>query len=655
MMRHSFLTCSLALLSTTVVFAEETLQSLEQAALRAAAARVAPSVVQIEAIGGLERIGKTLVGDGPTTGLIVSADGLIISSAFGLAQNPNSILVTLPDGKRKPAKIVSRDNSRMLVLLQVDTDVDLPVPEAAPVEKMQVGEWTLALGRTFSASEVNLSVGILSAKDRIWGTAIQTDAKISPGNYGGPLVDIQGRVLGVLAPLSPDIELYTADGKRIDANLTSGNEWYDSGIGFAVPLEHIFSRLDQLKKQELFKGRLGIAIKETGVGGPAEIATVRKKSPAADAGLQPGDVIIRANDQEITRKLQLRHALGPLYGGDTLRLLVKRGAEELELTPTLLDSLPKYVQPFLGILPERQAEGVVIRWVYPGGPAAEAGLLPGDRLLQLNESDVEGADQLRNSVSSLDIEDEAQLKYIRNGSEANTIARLSPLPEAIPTNLPPAKSPAGEAPAAQTGLIEIKIPEEAGNCFAYVPENYDARKSYGLLVYLPPAGEVKAETIRDEWKAICESQDLILLLPEPATPTRWEPSDEVFIRKTIDESIKLFSIGENRVVVHGYQGGGAMAYLTGFKHRDLVRGIVAVDAGVPLRIGTPEIDPINRLAILTAASEGSKLYSRINGNVEQLREIGFPVTVLELGSEPRPLAAADRIEIARWIDALDRI
>ena len=326
MMRHSFLTCSLALLSTTVVFAEETLQSLEQAALRAAAARVAPSVVQIEAIGGLERIGKTLVGDGPTTGLIVSADGLIISSAFGLAQNPNSILVTLPDGKRKPAKIVSRDNSRMLVLLQVDTDVDLPVPEAAPVEKMQVGEWTLALGRTFSASEVNLSVGILSAKDRIWGTAIQTDAKISPGNYGGPLVDIQGRVLGVLAPLSPDIELYTADGKRIDANLTSGNEWYDSGIGFAVPLEHIFSRLDQLKKQELFKGRLGIAIKETGVGGPAEIATVRKKSPAADAGLQPGDVIIRANDQEITRKLQLRHALGPLYGGDTLRLLVKRGA-----------------------------------------------------------------------------------------------------------------------------------------------------------------------------------------------------------------------------------------------------------------------------------------------------------------------------------------
>ena len=306
-------------------------------------------------------------------------------------------------------------------------------------------------------------------------------------------------------------------------------------------------------------------------------------------------------------------------------------------------------------MPERQAEGVVIRWVYPGGPAAEAGLLPGDRLLQLNESDVEGADQLRNSVSSLDIGDEAQLKYIRDGSEANTIARLSPLPEAIPTNLPPARSPDGEAAAAETGLIEIKIPEEAGNCFAYVPENYDARKSYGLLVYLPPAGEVKAESIRDQWKAICESQDLILLLPEPATPTRWEPSDEAFIRKTIDESIKRFSIGENRVVIHGYQGGGAMAYLTGFKHRDLVRGIVAVDAGVPLRIGTPEIDPINRLAILTAASEGSKLYSRINGNVEQLREIGFPVTVLELGSEPRPLADADRIEIARWIDALDRI
>jgi serine protease Do len=107
------------------------------------------------------------------------------------------------------------------------------------MDSMQVGQWTIAVGRTFSPEEPNVSVGVMSALDRVWGKAIQTDAKISPNNYGGALVDIHGRVLGVLVPLSPQAQQEVA-----------GAEWYDSGIGFAVPLVDVLDRLEPLKAGE---------------------------------------------------------------------------------------------------------------------------------------------------------------------------------------------------------------------------------------------------------------------------------------------------------------------------------------------------------------------------------------------------------------------
>ena len=110
---------------------------------------------------------------------------------------------------------------------------------------MLVGQWAIAIGRTFAADQTNISVGVISALNRIWGKAIQTDAKVSPNNYGGALTDIRGRVYGVLAPLSPN-----------NQNALAGTEWYDSGIGFAVPLEDIYARLDHLKSgKDLKPGR----------------------------------------------------------------------------------------------------------------------------------------------------------------------------------------------------------------------------------------------------------------------------------------------------------------------------------------------------------------------------------------------------------------
>ena len=219
--------------------AQDDISLREERAIQSAVAAVAPSVVRIETLGGLETVGGVLVGTGPTTGLVISPDGYIISSAFNFVQKPTQTLVYLNDGKRLAATIVSTDFNRKLVLLKVEAK-DLPVAVTAPLKDIQVGQWAIAIGRTYGdGTRPNVSAGIISAKNRIWSKAIQTDAKISPGNYGGPLVDIGGRVMGVLAPLAQDNA--GASGSASGAAEIAGVDWYDSGIGFAIPIEHVLA------------------------------------------------------------------------------------------------------------------------------------------------------------------------------------------------------------------------------------------------------------------------------------------------------------------------------------------------------------------------------------------------------------------------------
>nr|NDG08807.1 serine protease [Oxalobacteraceae bacterium] len=148
-------------------------------------------------------------------------------------------IISTAGGKRHVAKIIATDQSRMVTLLKIDT-TGLPMPEVLPVSSIQVGQTAIAMGKTLSLTPdapPSISVGIISAVGRIWGRAIQTDAKVSPVNYGGPLVDLSGKVMGILVPASPQAEGETA-----------GFEWYDSGIGFAMPMEQILGNLERLKQ-----------------------------------------------------------------------------------------------------------------------------------------------------------------------------------------------------------------------------------------------------------------------------------------------------------------------------------------------------------------------------------------------------------------------
>jgi len=323
-------------LSAWPAFTQESLLALEEQAFKDATAKVAPSVVQIQTFGGLDRVGETLTGTGPTSGLVVSPDGYVISSAFNFAAKPAAVVIRLPDGSRHYAKVIATDRSRMLTLLKIDAS-DLPVPEPAPVAK--VGEWALAVGKAFDPSVPNMSPGVISAKDRIWGKAVQTDAKTSPFSYGGPLIDVHGRVLGVIVPLS-----MTSD------EVMAGTEWYDSGIGFAVPIDQVMASFERLRDgKDLHRGTLGVVTTKPGemFAEPA-VAEVRAESAGAKAGVKPGDVVTAIDGRPIARQAEALRALGPKYAGETVKLTVKRGDEELTFDVTLEEPADP------SILPEQQ-------------------------------------------------------------------------------------------------------------------------------------------------------------------------------------------------------------------------------------------------------------------------------------------------------------
>ena len=621
--------CVILLAGVPIKAAEADLAELEERAIAAAVTAVAPSVVRIETIGGIEQLGGMLLGEGPTTGLIVAPEGWIISSAFNFIRQPASILVTLPDGQRAAARIVARDHSRMLVLLKADFPQPLPVPEAAPVGEMTVGQWSIAVGRSFDAKQPNVSVGVLSAKNRIWSRAIQTDAKVSPSNYGGPLIDIRGRVMGVLVPLAPD-----AQGE------IAGAEWYDSGIGFAVPLADILARLPQLQAgRDLHPGLLGITLEGEDIySSKPTLTAVQARSPAYEAGLRAGDTIVEVEGAPVASQVQLKHALGPRDAGDQVRLAATRGVERLEFTVPLVDKLVPYEHPFLGILPDRTAAGpgVLVRYVYLDSGASAAGIRVGDRLVLLDGKPIENAESLRLDLANRQLGQAVPVGLEREADKLSVQVKLGSLPTTIPDSLPAAKrDEKGEAAAGvETGMIEIKVPEEPNRCDGWVPEDYAANRRYGLLVQLPAPGDFDRPAFAEQWRSAAEEQELIVLAPQAAQPTGWQPTEIDFIRKAMEQALTHYSIDRSRIVVYGHQASGTMAFLVGFRFRDLIRGIAAMEAAPPSRVRLPDNDPVERLAIYLLVPTESKSLERIDAAAKALAEMKYPVTLKRVPAPP---------------------
>ncbi|NUQ61109.1 MAG: PDZ domain-containing protein [Pirellulales bacterium] len=641
----------------------EELDLLEQKAFQAAVARVAPSVVRIEMVGGLERVGDVPFGAGPTTGLVVSEDGYIVSSTFHFVNEPSSILVQLPGQARKPAQLVATDHNRMLVLLKIETDQPLPVPEAAPTEETRVGQWAIAVGRTFAGDRPNMAVGLVSALGRVWGKAIQTDTAVSPNNYGGPLVDIRGRVLGVLTPMSPE-----------SSEEIAGYQWYDSGIGFAVPLRDVLDVVPRMKRDgDLRPGLLGIGLgKDTLYAEAPVVATVRPNSPAFKAGIKSGDRIARIDGRPVPRLVQFKSEIARRYAGDTVRLAVVRDEKETECEAPLVAELEPYQHPFLGVLPMRTAaeakdkpQGVTVRFVYPDSPAAKAGVEPGDVLLSVDGKAIAEAKLLRQAISERSVGDAVELEFRRRDETKKVKLDLASQPENAPAGpLPPAHATVkpGDQPdekkeeagkPAQPAMFKMKTPELTNEAWAYVPQRTAPPRPYGLVVWLHAPGGLDEKALLAQWKPHCDRDGLVLLAPKAADPDKWSLSELEFIRKLKEELENTYPIDPARVVVAGRQGGGAIAYLVAFQGPADAAAVIAVDAPTMGRL--PENEPSHRLAFCVARAAKSEFAKRVEASITQLRKQKYPVTVMDLGEDPRELNAEELTELARWIDSLDRI
>ena len=321
-------------------------------AVQAAIRKVEPSIVRLRVIGGEQSIDGDAVRSLVTTGIVISEDGEILTSQFALEGNPEAVLVEDQSGKRTNATVVATDSVRRIVLLKAKEGRWTPAM-ADETNAVEVGQWSIALGRFYAAESSSVSVGIISALNRIHGMAIQTDAKVSPVNYGGPLVSLSGTIVGILVPLSP---------RGSGGSATSGVEWYDSGIGFAIPLKDALASADRLRSgQNLKPGRIGIRLVPTGAfDTDVVVDRVSPGSPAERAGLLKGDRILAIDGQAVERGSILMESLARHYAGDSVVLKLRRGEEDISATVELAESLPRAAQGYLGLLPMRLARQVAV-------------------------------------------------------------------------------------------------------------------------------------------------------------------------------------------------------------------------------------------------------------------------------------------------------
>lgn len=634
------------------------LESLEERAFKQAAALMNPSIVRIETVGGQDRVGKLITGTGPTSGVVVSRDGLIISSAFNFIGKPSSILVTLPDGRRFPAVVVATDHLRMLTLLKIEAD-NLPIPTAVPEKDLQVGMWSIALGRTFELDQPSISVGIVSALERIWGKAIQTDAKISPINYGGPLVDIQGRLMGILVPLSPG-----ATGE------TAGVEWYDSGIGFAIPMTDVLKVIPRLNTgKDLHPGLLGITLSGKGdLSTEMNLDRVRYGSPAQEAGLKAGDTLIKLNDKPVALHSEVKSVLMSLYAGDTVSLTVSReGAKEpLTFKATLTEKLVPFESGFLGILPVREAQnqtttGVGVRYVIPDSAAEKAGVKAKDRILEFNQQKVTSAEMLAFLVNHLRPEDQASLLISRDEKPVKLDVKLQKTPDAVPAEIPSQAIPSRTAQENKTQKIKVghykeKLPGSDSSYWAYVPENYHPDYEYGLMVWIHPPGNTMESTIFNEWKSICEQRGIIIVGPAAEDVIRWNRDETEFVEAVVKSMQQRYDIDPTRIFLLSHADGADFAFDLAFKYRELFRGVAVTEGSLKSR--PPETDPDYPLSLYFALNAHNPLNQLLQPRLDLIREMNYPTVFQLIKNDQQPGEYPEKPfleEIGRWADSLDRI
>jgi len=632
--------------------------SAEEAAFQAAVGRVAGAVLRIEPLALTAEPGsgtaEAAPGSGPSTGTVVAA-GLVMTTSFAIPADVDEAVIVLPDGGRRPARVRARDRSRGLVLLTVEGLPEAPPLEPLPRAALRPGQWAIAVGRGWSPLEPSVAVGIVSATNRAWGRGVQTDAAVSPVNYGGPLVDIAGRVIGILAPLPADT-----------AGMTEGTELYDAGIGFAVPLEDMLAVLPRLARGEsLAAGILGIGYRsQDAINGEPVIASVRQGSPAARSGLAPGDRIVMIDGRPVTRIADARHAIAPKRAGDGLTVIAERRdptgrPARIEAAATLAAELPPWRRAVLGLVSAAAGEAaergpVLVDWVLPGGPAELAGLSSGDLIEAIGAGGQVAARPLDGRASAAGVlagvapGERVRLAVRRSGVVREVELETVAMPGEVPAAGPPGAADEADPPRGRSdavAVVRLAGADVADPALAVIP---GGSGPVGVLVWAgSPHGPV-AEAEATAWKAAAARHGVAVILPGSADPTAWSRDDLGALKRSLTALVRRRPVDPRRIGIAGAGGGAAFAWLAAEQFGSAAAGVALVGAALPRRAAVEPAEPGNARWVLLGPGGDEAARDRVTIDRARLERAGYPAGVLAGAEASEPPAEL----LCRWVALL---
>ncbi|MCX8073000.1 MAG: DegQ family serine endoprotease [Candidatus Binatia bacterium] len=371
------------------------------------------------------------------SGFIINHEGFILTNNH-VVENADQIMVRLSNEQEYKARLIGRDPKTDIAVIKIDNVPNLTVVTMGNSDELKVGEWVLAIGNPFGLDHT-VTAGIVSAKGRYLGQGsydqfIQTDAAINPGNSGGPLINTRGEVVGI------NTAIFSRSGGNI-------------GIGFAIPINLAKELLPELEaKGKVTRGWLGVLIQRVtpdiadslGLAKPegALVADVVQDSPAAEAGIKVGDVIVEFDGHTIKESNELPLLVARTPVGKTAKVKVLRdgkpvvvevkigelkeeepagepsGGSEQELGITVQPLTPEIAES-LGL--SRDLKGMVVARVEPGSPADEAGLRRGDVILEVNREPVKDLSSYRKALK-LAANKKTVLLLVRRGENTIFIA-----------------------------------------------------------------------------------------------------------------------------------------------------------------------------------------------------------------------------------------
>jgi serine protease Do len=308
--------------------------------------------------------------------------------------------------------------------------------------------------------------------------------------------------------------------------------------------------------------------------------------------------------------------------------------------------------------------GVTVRMVYDGSPAEEAKVQPGDRLVGIDESDIKTISDAIAALNSAAPGVDMKLRLVRNGAPIDLMLTAGRLPNNVPAELPPAytdpsatddEQPEETDTKKQGETRVLKLPEFPHKCKIYVPASHEAGRAQAVLLWLHPPGDSDPDAVIEAWKTVCDRDGILLVLPSSSDASRWERTEIEYLRRLSERVLADYKVDPRRVVVYGQGGGGAMAWLLGLSSRDVFRGIATTAAALPRRIEVPANEPSERLAIFSTIPTAKDTVAQISQGLEKLSKAGYPVTTVTTSDATDKLTEDQRLELARWIDTLDRL